>query len=62
MRLLGALFWRLIQVTVVTPVLIGGTLVYAALGAMVGTLVAYPLAYTIFRTDPGQSAWELAGR
>ena len=62
-RFLRLTFWRLfrlIQLTVVTPVLIGGVIVFGCLGAMVGALVAFPFAYTIFRTDPGQSAWELA--
>jgi len=60
---IGAIFsrlFRLIQVTVVTPVLIGGTIVYAALGAMVGAIIAFPFAYAIFRTEPGQNAWENA--
>ena len=43
-----------------TPVLIGGTLVYAALGAMVGALVAFPFAYAILRTEPGTNPWENA--
>ena len=63
MRIIGTIFWRLfrlIQVVVVTPVLIGGTLVYAALGAMVGALVAFPFAYAILRTEPGQNPWENA--
>lgn len=62
-RFLRLTFWRLfrvIQVTVVTPVLIGGTLVYAALGAMVGAIVAFPFAYAILRTEPGQNPWENA--
>ncbi len=62
-RFIRLAFWRLfrlIQVTVVTPVLIGGTLVYAALGAMVGALVAFPFAYAILRTEPGTNPWENA--
>ena len=62
-RFVSLTFWRLfrvIQVTVVTPFLIGGTLVFAALGAMVGALIALPFAYAIFRTEPGQTLWENA--
>ena len=61
MRTLRDIFWRLftfIQRLVVTPVLIGGVIVFACLGAMVGTLIATPFVFGIFDQEPGQSAWQ----
>ena len=61
MRLIGTLFWRLfrmIQVTVVTPVLIGGVIVFACLGAMVGAILAYFMSAPFFGVPPGQNPWE----
>ncbi len=61
MRIIGTLFWRLfrmIQVTVVTPVLIGGVIVFGCLGAMVGSLIATPFIFAFFDQEPGESAWQ----
>ena len=61
MRTIGDIFWRLftfIQRLVVTPVLIGGVIIFACLGAMVGMLIATPFVFAIFDQEPGQSAWQ----
>jgi len=61
MRMIGTLFWRLfrmIQVTVVTPVLIGGVIVFGCLGAMIGSLIATPFIFAFFDQEPGESAWQ----
>jgi type IV secretion system protein VirD4 len=48
----------MIQVTVVTPVLIGGVIVFGCLGAMVGSLIATPFIFAFFDQEPGESAWQ----
>ncbi len=58
MRLAFWRLFRLIQVTVVTPVLIGGVIVFAGLGAMIGSLIATPFVFAFYDQEPGESAWQ----
>jgi type IV secretion system protein VirD4 len=58
MRALSLAFWRLfrfIQVLIVTPILVGGTLVFLLIGAAVGAVVATPLVFAFFDQAPGES-------
>lgn len=58
MRVVSLAFWRLfrfVQVLIVTPVLVGGTLVFLLLGAGVGALVAIPIVFALFDQEPGES-------
>ena len=58
-RVIGLAFWRLfrfVQVLIVTPVLLGGGVVFLVLGAGVGGLVAVPFVFAMFQETPGESA------
>lgn len=59
MRALSLAFWRLfrfIQVLIVTPILVGGTLVFLLIGAAVGAVVATPLVFAFFDQVPGEES------
>ncbi|WP_417585456.1 type IV secretory system conjugative DNA transfer family protein [Pelagibacterium sp.] len=59
MRTLSLAFWRLfriIQIMIVTPILIGGTFVFLLLGAAAGAVVATPLVFAFFDQVPGEES------
>ena len=41
-----------------TPVLVGGVIVFGGLGAMIGSLIATPFVFAFFDQEPGESAWQ----